>query len=369
MVAAGCAVAVLGFLDAAGVVPLFEWTAGRTMEDLVQSEGQDALMALQGGTTRGRLLSTLGNPAYVGGFLVIRMVLLGCWLIAGWEGERPPWKRAACGWAALSVMAVVLVATATREAWLGVGVGILSRFALSRRIAKRGAGSAPKSPPPRARRRPYAAFLAMLLGLVVLLVVFSTPNPINSKGWNVAGRFVELANPRSDSVRERILFYTLGGRMVSERPLLGWGPGMYGVRFYPTIEQFLNEGPYGPWARQIDQLKGRVADKAHNELIQMTVECGVMGLAALLWLIAAVLTLTLAYARHPDQGRGERRAATLRVLGSAWIAGLSTLLTSFPLHTPARALFFWTLTGLLALAIAAPQTLRTSSSAPEPASS
>lgn len=345
MVAAGFLVALLGLLDAAGIVPLLEWTTGgRTMEDLLGEYGA----SVQGGAARGRLLSTLGNPAYVGGFLVIPTVILGCWLIAGWERERPSWKRAAAGWVALGVMAVALVATSTREAWLGIVVGVAARLWLADRTPRRDSEDEGRAGWMGLPRQGWLALGAMAAGLLLLLVVFSTPNPVNRRGWNVAGRFVELADPRSDSIRERLMFYTLASRMASQRPWLGWGPGMFGIRFYPTIEQFLDEGPHGPWAMRIESLRGRVADNAHNDFLQMTVECGVLGLAAMVWLFASVLVLGSTRSRRPGLMVQPDNAGTVRVLACAWVACLATLLTSFPLHTPARALFFWVLTGTLA---------------------
>jgi len=351
MVAAGVTVALLGLLDTAGIIPLFKWTTGTTFEELLAQGGPDMLLKVQGGTTRGRMLSTLGNPAYVGGFLVIPTVLLGCWLIAGWEGERPGWKRAIWGWGALGVLGVALVATSTREAWLGVLVGVAARVWLTNRTPR----ARMEGEPTRRglSKRAWVALAGMAAGLIVLLIVFSTPNPINRQGWKVAGRFVELANPRSDSVKERLMFYTLAGRMATERPVLGWGPGMYGVRFFPTIEQFQNEGPYGPWAVLVEEIRGRVAASTHNDFLQIMVECGVVGLGALLWLIASTGVLAASRARRPDRWGFPVGTGTLRVLASAWFAGLSTM-TSFPLHTPARSLYFWTLTGMVTTLLVLP---------------
>lgn len=356
MVAGGLAVALIGMADSAGILPLFKTLYGKTPEDLLLERGAGLMRGMQGGLGRGRMLSTLGNPAYVGGFLVIPTLLLLGELLNQADLRRRAKLPTLLGAAALGVLVLAMVLTSTREAFLGVAVGVAGWGVVLWRRRKRTAAPASRDYETSARLRPGWILGGLLAGLVVILVVFSTPNPLNPAGWNVASRFVELTDPRSDSIRERLLFYTLAGRMFAERPLLGWGPGMFGVRFYPTLESYREEGPAGPWSRIITLLDGRVAEFAHNDLVQLAVEGGVVSLGMFLWMIAAMMVLLRRVVTAGTSGAaaaagglsGETGPPSLvPVLFCAWFGALTTLLTSFPLHTPTRALYFWVLTGML----------------------
>ncbi|GEM_PF-2760968 len=340
MIVGGLGVSIFGIVDAMNILPVFKWLYGKTPEEILLQRGTQFLRSFYG-LERGRFLSTLGNPAYVGGFLVVPSLLTMGWLIRGWRGVRPRGWRALAGWAILLCLIVTLVASATREAWVGILFGLAAQGMLALFLRSKEKQSAA-----RISRAVWIAPAALVAALLALGVIFSTPNPLNRQGINVFGRFAQLANPRSDSIHERIIFYTLAGRMFSQHPWLGWGPGMFGVRFYPTIEEFMEEGPTGPWMRITDGLDGRVAENAHNDVFQLGVECGLLGLAAFCWIIASVVASAWGL-----RGQGENAPAgalsIFYILYCAWIGALATLLTSFPLHTPSRALYFWVLTGTL----------------------
>lgn len=95
---------------------------------------------------------------------------------------------------------------------------------------------------------------------------------------------LENLNFQQHSVLERFTFYKDGLRLAEDYPLLGGGGGAWQVLF----EQYQNN-PY--WSRQ-----------AHSFYVQVLVESGWIGLAALVLLLAmAYLLYIRSYIRHPER--------------------------------------------------------------------
>jgi O-antigen ligase len=122
-------------------------------------------------------------------------------------------------------------------------------------------------------------------------------------------------------------------RMIADRPLVGQGLGTYVVEYphYRLPEYFLR-----PKATN-------VTDHAHNELLEIAAEQGLVGLAAMLWLWAAVVGCGLRACRQ--QATGERRL----VMGLLGAVGLLMLhgMVDIDLRYPPNQSLLWLLMGLL----------------------
>lgn len=157
--------------------------------------------------------------------------------------------------------------------------------------------------------------------LVVLMILATT---------GLLARPYALGQWQTD-VRPMIWKATL--RMIAARPLLGHGLGAYVTEYpqYRLPEYFLR-----PKATN-------VTDHAHNELLEITAEQGLIGLAATLWLWATALGCGLSFCRQ--QPTAERRFI-MGLLGATGLLMLHGLLDIDLRYLPNQSLL-WLLMGLL----------------------
>jgi len=132
--------------------------------------------------------------------------------------------------------------------------------------------------------------------------------------------------------------------MIAARPFLGHGLGTY-VAVYPRYrlpEYFLRPK------------STNVTDHAHDELLEIAAEQGMVGLAATLWLGATVVWCGIRACR---QGEGPDRRLMWGLLGATLVLMLHGLVDVDLRHLPNQSLL-WLLMGLLA-GTHAPETQRT----------
>ena len=173
------------------------------------------------------------------------------------------------------VMVLGLAATYVRGAWLGLGAGMLALAALARR-----------------------GRWLLLAGLAVL-VILALSGPAQLRH-----RMLSMTDPQEPTIRERVYMWRSGAAMLTERPLLGIGPG--GVK--RQYERFALP----------EAIKKRTGH-LHNTPLQILVERGLLGLAAWLWIwVAFYLRVGSLLARLDP---GDRQARALVVGGLAAITG------------------------------------------------
>jgi O-antigen ligase len=136
------------------------------------------------------------------------------------------------------------------------------------------------------------------------------------------------------SINSRRVLTEAGLRMVEAAPATGIGVG----RFHEL------SGDYG--SSDISRILGvsRTRDNAHNNFVQVAAELGIVGLAAFVWLLGAVLLGAV-------RGWRERPPAEqwMTIWLTAGVAGtMVTWLTGHPLLVPESAYVFWMCAGLAA---------------------
>jgi len=121
-----------------------------------------------------------------------------------------------------------------------------------------------------------------------------------------------------------------GLRMLREKPLLGWGLGTF-PEVYPQFRSFYTNF---------------FINEAHNDYIQLLVEMGILGLAAMLWFLAATFWQALKKVdRWADNVNGTvTLAALLGVIGI-----LVHSFVDFNLEIPANAALFYVLCMIAAM--------------------
>jgi tetratricopeptide (TPR) repeat protein/O-antigen ligase len=214
-----------------------------------------------------RVYATLSNPIFLGAYLVMVIPLTLAQIVRyGLSGEGVRWGGLV-GYALLLILQLAAVGFSnSRGPALGLLAGGFLFFLL---LALQ------------SRRRWIAAALLFIaaLGLVVLLALSLPNTPLGSlKNVPVIGRFSQITN--SGSARVRVLIWQgVVDRFAGQpaRLALGYGPESTQAALGPT---------YQPELRHLESQ--RLPDRAHNVIFEALVTTGLLGVASILLLFAAL---------------------------------------------------------------------------------
>ena len=187
------------------------------------------------------------------------------------------------------------------------------------------------------------AMAALLVSLTVVLLIRAGRS---AKALWIAGSvfavsvavigWIVIANPAQRNlslpatIASRTVLFKAAFGMIADAPVLGVGAGT-----------FLEESPnYGAEALAPLVFDHRTRDNAHNYFLQTLAEQGVIGLIALIAMLAAALL--------PAFRAGPRRDVLLMWLTAGVVASILTWMTGHPLLLTEAALMFWLFTGMLA---------------------
>jgi O-antigen ligase len=227
--------------------------------------------------------------------------------------------------ATLGLELVYLAATRTRGAWLGAAAGMLTVIALSRARWPRAAVG-------------FAVGAVALAGVAAL--VPGQKNPLYVGDSKRLASAVEVAeqslDPRSVALRTRLGLWRRTLRMIGDHPILGVGPGSWPIQFPRYAE---------PDASRDGVLSASLAPRqAHDDLLERTAETGLVGLAALAALGAAVFVSVRRSLRAAD----ERARPSTAAAAGALVALAGVGVTGFPLEMPATLALGGVALGLVA---------------------
>ncbi len=138
--------------------------------------------------------------------------------------------------------------------------------------------------------------------------------------------------------RVRAWNWWVGWEMFRDNPVVGVGLGNYKLNFLPYKAQFLATER----GEQFDFPIPRAA-QAHNEIVQITAELGVVGLLATL---AAIGTIIFTFVKRLSLQKDAQRRLDLLLLGCGITAFFVHSLVSFPLRLPASTLVLVLAVGL-----------------------
>ncbi|MEW5978565.1 MAG: O-antigen ligase family protein [Acidobacteriota bacterium] len=247
--------------------------------------------------SRMRTYATLGNPNFVGAFLVpLVPVTMALYLSSTPMKDR--WTRWLVPIFLLELLAIF--ATGSRGAGLGLLGAVLGWSLLDR------------------ARLPWRQ-VAVIVAVAAALVTFSPARGLKT------------------TIEGRMYLWRITAQHVWEAGLFGLGPGSF-LAFFPQWET--------DWWRQGDSPESHrtfagAEDHAHNDFLEFWVEQGTLGLVSFLALIIACF------------GTAKRWtiASSKLEMGSAAgvISLLAVALVDFPLHRVTECFLFWTLLGCLFL--------------------
>ena len=276
-------------------------------------------------------VSTLGNPNFVAHYLELLIPLILALLAV----RRRPWEQTLL-WVALILTMAHLLVAASRAGWLALAVGLTFWFWPRLAFARR-----------RLHQLLVGALAALLLSAPLGLVLDSAPSgdgqtlnrslsQLAQSTWDRALSSFDLGNI---SVAQRLIIWGDTIALISAHPLLGVGPGNFEL-FLPA---YRSPERHQAWKQLMGDLTN-VAYEAENEYLEFAAEGGLLGLAAMLWLLGTVVWSGWNCLRHQDQPE-------IRALTRGCLAGLIATLVhcafSFNLQDPASAALFWLLGGLV----------------------
>ena len=286
---------VLGLL-VAGVGLHQAWTGFKTPATWVESYDEAV------GT---RIISTVGNPNGLGGYLNTVLLPAAAWVLFGTGRAR--WSLALC----MVPLALALLYTYSRGAWLGCAVALLF-LALYY------------------NRRCWAVFL-----VVVLTALLVAPAAVVERLLNI----FHPAHLASSETAGRLwsLYNVL--HILPHHLWLGVGLGMYGgTTAYTMFSPVYNEGL---WAGYV------AVPFVDNLFLHVLIQQGVLGLVAFLVFAGTVLLTCHLIFRAADTPLVRALAAGT---GAAWVAYLVQGLAATSTEFPQMTVPVWLLLGLTAAA-------------------
>jgi O-antigen ligase len=242
------------------------------------------------------IFATIGNPIFLGSYLLL-LLPLPLTFFSG--GSR--WGKG-LAFALVVLFFVTILLTSSRGAWLGLAVLVLV-FLLGER-----------------NRRLQLLALGTMLVIFLVLVLFASF--AGTTFWN---RFTAaFSDSTSNTLLQRLYTWRTAWPTIFQQPILGWGPDRFGDAFpQNTLEgqEIFNGLVY--------------VDKAHMDLLQVTVTTGLVGLFLYLLFLGRFLQLAL------RRGKVDNLAHyALPGLLGYWVS----LQLSF--STVSVAPFFWVIMGL-----------------------
>jgi putative inorganic carbon (HCO3(-)) transporter len=235
--------------------------------------------------------ATLGNPIFLGSYLLLALPLPLYFV------PRAKWwlKIALAAIGILFLTAIFL--TGSRGAWLGLAVSVVALWLL----------------------QPNRVFRAILLaGTLVLILILVFAGTV--RGVSLQDRLTNTS-----TLQMRLYTWKMSLPALWQKPFFGWGPDRFGDAF-----------PQNAGSESMQIFGGIVyADKAHNDLLQVAVTTGLLGLAAYLFLMSRFFWLGLSRRRQDK---------LLGIILPGLLGYWASLQLSFSVVSVAP--FFWLLSGM-----------------------
>lgn len=211
-----------------------------------------------------RAFGTMGSPVELGTYLAMLIPLA----VHRSLDETPLIGRLLAAGESL-LMAAALLLTLTRGAWIAalIGVALVLLLNLSRR---------------RAFAIGSIAAIATA-ALVLVLVLGFAPGRTSSLGGALGSRVQSTTSLDQGTIGDRLSVWSDSVKLLGRRPLLGSGPDSFGL-VYPSVTSRRSTPGF---------------DKAHNEILQVGVTNGLLGVLAYYLILMAIIVQLWRSRRDP----------------------------------------------------------------------
>ncbi len=225
-----------------------------------------------------------------------------------------------------------LVLTFTRGSYLAFGLSLL--FMLLLFISKEGLSKIFNN---------YKKLIIFFLLLIIIVsAVIFIPNPFNERGtvlYKIKARTSISQLTQGSSIARRIAIWKFTWMMVEDKSVLGSGLGTFQSNSLRYQGEFFDQDdnrdkyPYG------------IADKSHNEYLQLWAELGIIGLIIFLWIITGYFVSGIRFLKK-FKNKDNMQFALVTGLMGAIMAILIDAVFGFPMQLPASVSLFWLIIAL-----------------------
>ena len=223
-----------------------------------------------------------------------------------------------------------LILTFTRGSYLAIGISSIFIFLLY--LVSQGKSFINEN---------KKIFVIILVAIIIVAFLFIIPTPLSKPGTvisQIKGRvsITRLINEFSFGRRTAIWKFT--GMIIKDHPILGSGLGTFKYNSLNYQAKFFDQGenrslyPYG------------IADKVHNEYLQLGAEIGMLGLGIFFWLIITYFNYGIKLLKRLKDKY--KQGIVIGLMGGV-VAVLIDGIFGFPLHLPATIALFWLFIGLI----------------------
>jgi O-antigen ligase len=278
----------------------------------------------------GKMSGAFRNSQLFGGVLCL---LFPVALMAA-RSDMEGWRKLSAQ-SATVIIAAGILANGNRSAWFGTVAAMLLVAFLVQRYGQSG------------EQYGFQKHQLVIPFVMVLLVggLFWWVSRSNS---DVIAKSTSLQNSKNlvkdQSFQWRVGMWSKGFRMVSKKPVMGWGIGTF------PVQQALFFHPYTPSRSQkaILEKGATLSENAHNTYVQIAAETGLVGLVLFLGIYGAFFATTLpAVARLRPGFRQSILIGTIGAVLAQMVAAFGTPAWEFP----ECSMFLW-LTLALGVALA-----------------
>jgi len=278
----------------------------------------------RGNIARLRVFGFFGNPGYFAGYLILPLSLTISLFFTSKNKNRKILFLIG-----ILAMGTAIILTFTRGAYPALGVSLIFMFSLF--LLSRGKSFIKEN---------KKIFFIILIAIIIIAFLFIIPTPLSKPGTvisQIKGRvsITQLINVFPSS--RRITIWKFTWMMIKDHPILGSGIGTFKYNDLRYQAKFFEQGdnrsiyPYG------------LAEKAHNEYLQLWTELGTIGLAIFLWLIIAYFNYGIRYLKKE---KDERKQGIMIGMMGAVVAFLMDSIFWFPLHLSTNVSLLWLFIGL-----------------------
>lgn len=251
---------------------LYALVAGSTIIStyaIIQKFGIDPISSWESEVLLGRVFSTLGQPNYLGSYLVTTIPITGGLLLQHIVEKSATKYRKFFLSMNLVIQIIALVLTLSRGAWIGlflgslIGISIWS-FVFRKNIAKK-----------------LLITAVTLLLIVVAMNLSQNFTPLNN--IPIIGRLI-LTRDNLRSIESRIFIWKSALNTIKEHPWFGNGP----ETFFMTFTKYQS-----PELLKLEAFT-ETADRAHNQILDMATNIGIIAtLAYYFFLTTLLIKITL----------------------------------------------------------------------------
>ncbi|HZK40190.1 MAG TPA: O-antigen ligase family protein, partial [Atribacterota bacterium] len=278
---------------------------------------------------RGKVFGLFGNAGYFAGYLMFPLpIAIALFFVCNNKIKKILLLIA------ILAMSGALLATLTRGSYLALGISSIIMFLLF--LSSHGSFFIKEN------KKIFTIILIAVLVTTFLLVI---PSPLNKQGSvisKIKSRISVTQLSKDSSLKRREAIWGFSTLMIKDRPLLGSGLGTFKYNTLRYQAKFFDLGqnrtiyPYG------------IADKAHNEYLQLGAELGLIGLGIFLWLIISYFNFGIKKLRCIENKY--KQGIIIGLMGSV-VAFLVDGLFWFPLRLPTNTAMFWLVLGLTVVTI------------------